>query len=121
MISGKMYETIDALKEVDIVITPCPTRCCVVKGIMNQAYMVDSFDTKNSSKTEMINHIPLQNDNLNYLVVVTEGDTLKKTVTDVQKADDLCVGDKDDSESDIKDDEKEIYSQSNGIGVTVFL
>eukprot|EP01082_Thalassiosira_pseudonana_P003715 g3607.t1.3.5e174189 g3607 g3607.t1 contig12:2413065-2415727(-) len=74
----KRFTTIDASKEVAVVVDPYSTGCLIAKEIQNRGYKVIALWTKGFSD-EMKLHVPLSCGKITYHAEVTEGDDLGET------------------------------------------
>jgi len=81
----KRFTTVDASKEVVIVVDPYSTGCLIVKEINSRGYKVIALWTKGFSE-DMKKHVPLSCGAINYHGEVTEGDNLGETTRDLYKA-----------------------------------
>ena len=81
----KRFTTVDASKEVVVVVDPYSTGCLIVQEIQNRGYKVISLWTNGFSE-EMKKHVPLSCGRMNYHAEVSEGDNLGETTRDLYKA-----------------------------------
>ena len=81
----KKFTTVDASKEVVVVVDPYSTGCLIVKEIQSRGYKVIALWTKGFSE-EMKKHVPLSCGTMNYHEEVTEGDNVGETTRDLYKA-----------------------------------
>ncbi|CAB9520870.1 Inherit from NOG: acetyl-CoA carboxylase biotin carboxylase [Seminavis robusta] len=81
----KRMTTVDASKEVVVVVDPYSTACCVAQEIIKRGYKVMALWTKGFAE-EMKTHVPLSVGKLDYLAEIDEAETLADTVTVVYKA-----------------------------------
>lgn len=81
----KKFTTVDASKEVVIVVDPYSTGCLIVKEVQSRGYKVIALWTKGFSE-EMKKHVPLSCGTMNYFEEVAEGDNMGETTRDLYKA-----------------------------------
>lgn len=81
----KRFTTLDASKEVVIVVDPYSTGCCVVKEIASRGYRVIALWTAGFSE-QMKQHVPLSCGTMSYHAEVTEGENLGATTMALYKA-----------------------------------
>jgi len=81
----KRMTTVDASKEVVVIIDPYSTGCCVAEEIMKRGFKIMALWTKGFAP-EMKTHIPLSVGEIRYMSEVDEAETLADTVTAVYKA-----------------------------------
>ena len=81
----KRFTTVDASKEVVVVVDPYSTGCLIVKEIQSRGYAVICLWTRGFSD-EMKTHVPMSCGKISYLKEVTEGDNLGETTRELYKA-----------------------------------
>jgi biotin carboxylase len=81
----KRMTTVDASREVVVVIDPYSTGCCVAEEIMKRGYNIIALWTRGFSP-DMKSHVPLSVGKLTYFKEVDESETLEKTEAVVRKA-----------------------------------
>lgn len=81
----KRFTTMDASKEVVVVVDPYSTGCLIVKEIQSRGYKVIALWTKGFSE-EMKKHVPLSCGTMSYHKEVAEGDNMGETTRDLYKA-----------------------------------
>mmetsp|Transcript_32066 Transcript_32066/g.65415 ORF Transcript_32066/g.65415 Transcript_32066/m.65415 type:complete len:694 (+) Transcript_32066:419-2500(+) len=81
----KRFTTVDASKEVVVVVDPYSTGCLVVQEIQSRGYKVIALWTKGFSE-EMKTHIPLHCGTMSYHAEVSEGDNPGETQRELYKA-----------------------------------
>ena len=82
----RIMTTVDASKEIVVMVDPYSTGCCIVDEILKRGYHVLCLWTKGFSE-EMKKHIPLSCvGKMNYHAEVDEGSDLVETVKNVNKA-----------------------------------
>ena len=74
----KRFTTLDASKEVVVVVDPYSTGCVIVQEIQSRGYKVIALWTKGFSD-EMKTHVPLSCGTMSYHAEVTEGDNIGET------------------------------------------
>ena len=77
--------TVDASKEVVVMVDPYSTGCCIAQEIQKRGYRIICLWTKGFSE-EMKQHVPLSCEGLEYFAQVTEAETLADTVKVVYQA-----------------------------------
>ena len=80
----KRFTTVDASKEVAVIVDPYSTGCLVAREIMSRGYKVIALWTKGFSE-EMKKHVPLSCLGIKYFAEVTEGDDHGETVRELYK------------------------------------
>lgn len=81
----KRMTTVDASKEIVVIVDPYSTGCCVAEEILKRGYRVMSLWTKGFSE-EMKTHVPLSVGELRYFAEVNQADTLEDTMTAIYKS-----------------------------------
>ena len=81
----KRMTTVDASKEVVVLVDPYSTGCCIAEEILKRGYRVMALWTKGFS-AEMKTHVPLSVGEIKYMAEVDEAATLPDTMTAVYKA-----------------------------------
>ena len=81
----KRFTTVDASKEVVVVVDPYSTGCLIVQEIQSRGYKVIALWTKGFSE-EMKKHVPLSCGTMHYHEEVTEGDNVGETTQLLYKA-----------------------------------
>ena len=81
----KRFTTVDASKEVVVVVDPYSTGCLIVQEIQSRGYKVIALWTKGFSE-EMKKHVPLSCGTMKYHEEVTEGDNVGETTQLLYKA-----------------------------------
>ena len=81
----KRFTTVDASKEVVVVVDPYSTGCLIVQEIQSRGYKVIALWTKGFSD-EMKKHVPLSCGTMKYHAEVTEGDNIGETTKILYKA-----------------------------------
>ena len=81
----KKMTTVDASKEVVIIINPHSTGCCIAKEVMARTYRVIAVWSKNSNP-EMRQQAPLGCSDLKYFAEVEEKDNVLETAAAIQKS-----------------------------------
>eukprot|EP00571_Detonula_confervacea_P012019 CAMPEP_0172305252 /NCGR_PEP_ID=MMETSP1058-20130122/6570_1 /TAXON_ID=83371 /ORGANISM="Detonula confervacea, Strain CCMP 353" /LENGTH=965 /DNA_ID=CAMNT_0013016783 /DNA_START=201 /DNA_END=3098 /DNA_ORIENTATION=+ len=81
----KRFTTVDASKEVVVVVDPYSTGCLIVKEIQSRGFKVIALWTKGFSE-EMKKHVPLSCGTMVYFKEVAEGDNMGETTRDLYKA-----------------------------------
>jgi len=81
----KRFTTVDASKEVVVVVDPYSTGCLIVKEIVNRGYKVIALWTKGFSD-EMKKHVPLSAGKMSYHAEVDEGENLGETTRNLYRA-----------------------------------
>jgi Phosphoribosylglycinamide synthetase, ATP-grasp (A) domain len=81
----KRMTTIDASKELVVIVDPYSTGCCIAEEILKRGYQVMALWTNGFSE-EMKSHVPLSVGEIKYLVQVDEAESLPDTVAAVYKA-----------------------------------
>jgi biotin carboxylase len=81
----KRMTTVDASKEVVVLVDPYSTGCCVAEEITKRGYRVIALWTKGFS-AEMKTHVPLSVGRIEYMREVDEADSLEETSGAVYKA-----------------------------------
>lgn len=81
----KRMTTVDASKEVVVLVDPYSTGCCVAEEILKRGFKVMALWTKGFS-AEMKTHVPLSVGEITYMSEIDEADTLPDTMTAVYKA-----------------------------------
>ncbi len=81
----KKFTTVDASKEVVVVVDPYSTGCVIVLDIQSRGYKVIALWTKGFSE-EMKRHVPVSCGTINYHKEVTEGDNIGETARELYKA-----------------------------------
>eukprot|EP00804_Cyclotella_cryptica_P013837 CCRYP_018173-RA/>CCRYP_018173-RA protein AED:0.09 eAED:0.09 QI:1797/1/1/1/0.87/0.66/9/457/484 len=81
----KRFTTVDASKEVAVIVDPYSTGCLVAKEIQSRGYKVIALWTKGFSE-EMKKHIPLSCAGISYFAEVTEGEDHGETIRELYKA-----------------------------------
>jgi hypothetical protein len=77
--------TVDASKEVVVMVDPYSTGCCIAQEIQKRGYRIICLWTKGFSE-EMKQHVPLSCEGLEYFAEVTEEETLADTLKVVYEA-----------------------------------
>jgi len=77
--------TVDASREVVVMVDPYSTGCCIAQEIQKRGYRIICLWTLGFSE-EMKKHVPLSCEGLEYFAEVTEEDTLADTVKAVYQA-----------------------------------
>ena len=75
----KRMTTVDASREVVVIIDPYSTGCCIAEEVLKRGYKVIALWTKGFSE-DMKTHVPVSVGNLNYVAQVEEADDLEDTV-----------------------------------------
>ena len=81
----KRFTTVDASKEVVVIVDPYSTGCLVAKEIMNRGYKIITLWTQGFSE-EMKKHVPLSCAGISYFAEVTEAEDHGETVKLLYKA-----------------------------------
>jgi len=81
----KRFTTVDASKEVVVVVDPYSTGCLIVQEIQSRGYKVIALWTKGFSD-EMKKHVPLSCGTMKYHAEVAEGDNIGETTKLLYKA-----------------------------------
>jgi Phosphoribosylglycinamide synthetase, ATP-grasp (A) domain len=81
----KRMTTVDASREVVVLVDPYSTGCCVAEEIMKRGYQVMALWTKGFAP-EMKTHVPLSVGVIKYFAEVEEAETLADTITALYKA-----------------------------------
>lgn len=81
----KRMTTVDASKELVVLVDPYSTGCCIAEEIMKRGYRIMALWTKGFSP-EMKTHVPLSVGEITYMAELDEAETLADTVTAVYKA-----------------------------------
>ena len=81
----KRMTTVDASKEVVVIVDPYSTGCCIAEEILKRGYRVIALWTQGFS-AEMKKHVPLSVGRLHYHKEIDEADTLHETSQVVYKA-----------------------------------
>lgn len=81
----KRMTTVDASKEVVVLVDPYSTGCCIAEEILKRGYKVMALWTKGFS-AEMKTHVPLSVGEIKYMAEIDEAETLPDTMTAVYKA-----------------------------------
>lgn len=81
----KRFTTVDASKEVVVVVNPYSTGCVIAKEVQSRGFKVIALWTKGFAE-EMKKHVPIACGSMTYYDQVTEGDNLGETTRDLHKA-----------------------------------
>jgi biotin carboxylase len=84
----KRMTTVDASREVVVIIDPYSTGCCIAEEIIKRGFNVIALWTEGFSE-EMKKHVPLSVGNVTYFKEVNQAETLEKTEAVVRKAAEL--------------------------------